>query len=127
MNFEPIVVTGQQIAWKEFPNAPAGVLYADIEGTLSTPGPFITRVKFPANCVMNVHYHPAPFIERETVISGTFYLGFGSEFDESKGVALLPGSVVVIPPETKHFAWTKEETIIQVHGTGPWIRKTSEG
>ena len=23
-------------------------------------------------------------------------------------------------PEMRHFAWTTEETIIQLHGTGPW-------
>jgi hypothetical protein len=23
-------------------------------------------------------------------------------------------------PKMNHFAWTKEETILQVHGVGPW-------
>jgi len=23
-------------------------------------------------------------------------------------------------PKTAHFAWNKEETIVQVHGVGPW-------
>jgi hypothetical protein len=23
-------------------------------------------------------------------------------------------------PKTTHFAWTKGETVVQLHGTGPW-------
>ena len=28
--------------------------------------------------------------------------------------------VSIMDPKTNHFAWTKEETIVQVHGVGPW-------
>jgi hypothetical protein len=34
---------------------------------------------------------------------------------------VLPaGSFMLMPPGTNHFAWVKEETIIQINGTGPW-------
>jgi hypothetical protein len=23
-------------------------------------------------------------------------------------------------PNTRHFAWTKEETVVQLNGVGPW-------
>jgi len=26
----------------------------------------------------------------------------------------------IMQPKTNHFAWTKEETIVQVRGVGPW-------
>ena len=26
--------------------------------------------------------------------------------------------VVILQPKTPHFAWTREETVVQVHGTG---------
>jgi hypothetical protein len=27
---------------------------------------------------------------------------------------------MIIQPKIPHFAWTKEEVIVQVHGVGPW-------
>jgi hypothetical protein len=30
------------------------------------------------------------------------------------------GSFIVMPVGTTHFVETKEETVIQVHGVGPW-------
>jgi hypothetical protein len=28
--------------------------------------------------------------------------------------------MAIMQPKTNHFAWTKEETIVQVHGVDPW-------
>jgi hypothetical protein len=33
---------------------------------------------------------------------------------------MLAGAFGFWPAGMKHFAWTKGETIIQVHGVGPW-------
>ena len=27
---------------------------------------------------------------------------------------------MIIPPGSNHFAWTAEETIVQLNGIGPW-------
>jgi hypothetical protein len=43
----------------------------------------------------------------------------GDKFDESKGQAIKPGGFVQIPKGVKHFAWTSQETVIQLHGVGP--------
>ena len=40
--------------------------------------------------------------------------------DRSKGHALRAGAFAMMPTGTRHFAWTKGETILQLHGTGPW-------
>jgi hypothetical protein len=55
-----------------------------------------------------------------TVISGTFNMGLGDTLDAGKTTPLAAGGVAIMQPKTRHFAWTKEETIIQVHGVGPW-------
>lgn len=47
-------------------------------------------------------------------------MGAGDKVDPSKTKALTAGSVAVMPPKTAHFAWNKEETVVQVHGVGPW-------
>ena len=64
------------------------------------------------------HSHPA--IEHVTVISGTFNVGMGDKLDPSKSQAIPAGGVAIMQPKMNHFAWTKEETILQVHGVGPW-------
>jgi hypothetical protein len=30
------------------------------------------------------------------------------------------GSVFITQPAVHHFGWASEETIVQVHGVGPW-------
>ena len=80
--------------------------------------PFTFRLKFPANYQIPAHWHPA--IEHVTVISGTFNMGTGDKLDRSNTKALSAGSVAIMQPKTNHFGWTKEETIVQVHGVGPW-------
>lgn len=62
--------------------------------------------------------HPKP--ERITVISGTFNIGMGEKFDATKGTAMPAGTFGTWAPGMKHFVWTKGETVIQLHGTGPW-------
>jgi hypothetical protein len=54
-----------------------------------------------------------------TVMSGTFNMGTGDKLDTEKTKALTPGSTAIMQPKTKHFAWTSEETVVQVHGVGP--------
>jgi quercetin dioxygenase-like cupin family protein len=115
-----IIETFETVEWKEFPGAP-GVQYVDVEGTIFSPGPFLARVRFPGGIDTPPHKHQAPFIDRDTVISGTLYVGIGETFDRAKGIAVPPGGVVAIPPGVPHFAWSEEDTVVHVHGEGPWI------
>ena len=64
------------------------------------------------------HTHPA--YERVTVLKGTLHCAHGDEFDETKTRALEAGGVAIMPPGVPIFGYTEEETIIQLHGTGPW-------
>lgn len=45
-------------------------------------------------------------------------MGVGNELDSQKTTPLAPGSIAIMQPETHHFAWTKEETVIQLNGVG---------
>jgi uncharacterized RmlC-like cupin family protein len=85
---------------------------------MSQAGPFTVRLKFPANYQIPAHSHPA--IERVTVLSGTFHMGSGDKLDKSVTHALPAGGIMIIPAGSNHFAWTAEETIVQLNGTGPW-------
>lgn len=33
---------------------------------------------------------------------------------------MAAGAFAFMPPGLRHFAWTTGETLIQLHGTGPW-------
>lgn len=114
-----VLVKPANVKWADAPpSLPPGAKMAWIEGAAADPGPFTFRVKLPANYKLPPHWHPG--IEHVTVLSGTFNLGMGETFDSQKLTALPAGSLVVMPPRTPHFVSVKEETIIQVHGVGPW-------
>jgi quercetin dioxygenase-like cupin family protein len=100
------------------PTLPRGAMLAVIEGKPSEPGPFTMRLKFPAGFRVAPHFHPA--IEHLTVLSGTIHVGMGDTFDAGKLTPMRAGSFVVMPVGTTHFVEAREDTVIQVHGVGPW-------
>jgi hypothetical protein len=106
------------LKWVDVPSLPPGAKIAVIEGPLNEAGPFTFRLRFPANYRIPAHWHPA--IERVTVLSGTFNMGTGDKLDPQRTTALGPGSIAIMQPKTNHFAWTAEETVVQLNGTGPW-------
>jgi quercetin dioxygenase-like cupin family protein len=107
------------IKWVDGPaSLPPGAKVAMLEGNPTQEGPFTMRLQLPDGFSIQPHWHPA--VEHVTVISGTFNLGMGEKFDKSAGRALSAGSFAFMPPGMRHFAWAKGETVIQVHGMGPW-------
>jgi len=113
-----IMVTPNDLKWADVPSLPPGAKITVIEGPMTEAVPFTVRIKLPADYKVPAHWHPAA--ERVTVLSGTFNIGMGDKLDPQKTTALGPGSVIIMQPQTNHFVWTKEETMVQVHGTGPW-------
>jgi quercetin dioxygenase-like cupin family protein len=95
-----------------------GTKAAVLEGDPATSGPFTMRVLFPADTKVPPHFHPA--VEHVTVISGTFEVGLGEKFDAEKLTSLPAGSFAVMQARTPHFAHFKDETVVQLHGIGPW-------
>ena len=112
------MVMPSELKWAPVPSLPPGAQIAVIEGPMNAAVPFTVRLKFPADYKVPAHSHPA--IEHVTVISGTFNMGTGDKLNQTKTMALSPGSVAIMQPKTNHFGWTKEETIVQLHGVGPW-------
>ena len=107
-----------QLKWADVPSLPAGAKIAVMEGPLNEARPITFRLKFPANYQIPAHWHPG--VEHVTVISGTFNMGTGDKLDRSNSSALATGGFAVMPPKTNHFGWTRDETVVQVHGVGPW-------
>lgn len=116
---EAMVFPPAAIQWKEGPaSLPRGAKVAVLEGDPAKEGPFAMRLKMPDGYVIPPHWHPK--VERLTVISGTFGLGMGEKFD-SAALRLMPaGSYGYWPAGMRHFVRVRGETVVQLHGIGPW-------
>ena len=91
---------------------------APIVGDSTKPGPYVERVKFPVNSTSQAHSHPDG--RAYTVISGTWYVGYGDKFDPASLKMLPAGSYYTEPPNVNHFSVTKEDgVVVQITGSGP--------
>ncbi|MES2919737.1 MAG: cupin domain-containing protein [Pseudomonadota bacterium] len=113
-----ILLTPADLKWTATPALPPGAQVAVMEGKMNEAGPITVRLKLPANYRIPPHWHPV--VERVTVLSGTFHYGMGDTFDKKSTQALTAGSFVVMPPEMRHYVWTKEATVVQLNVHGPW-------
>jgi quercetin dioxygenase-like cupin family protein len=113
-----ILVTPDELQWSDIASMAPGAEITVIEGDLGEAEPFTFRLKLPADYRIDPHIHPA--YERVTVLSGTFHFAHGETFDRDATTALPAGGVAIMPPGAPMFGWTEEETVIQLHGEGPW-------
>ncbi len=80
--------------------------------------PFVIRIREADGAKVPPHWHHAD--EYLTVLKGTFLVGMGETYDKSKLQTVNVGNFLFIPKEMRHFANCKGETIVQVHGIGPF-------
>lgn len=113
----PIIVTMDDVKWTPGTGMMKGVDVAVLSGDPSKPGPYVIRLRIPANATFPPHYHGDT--ENVTVISGTLLVGIGDTVDASKMKELGPGSFASVPANLHHYAMTKTGAIIQIHGIGP--------
>ena len=107
------------IKWGPAPaGLPPGSQAAVLVGNPKKPGPFVIRAKLPDGYKVPPHWHASD--ENITVISGTFLIGHGDTLDPARMEELPAGSFCHMPKTMHHFAMAKGETIIQVHGEGPF-------
>lgn len=109
-------ITNEELKWR--PGRVPGHEIAPLVGDSTKPGPYVERVRFPPNSVSQPHSHPDD--RTYTVISGTWYIGYGDKLDHSKLKALPPGSYHTEPANVSHFSVIKGEgVVVQITGTGP--------
>lgn len=89
-----------------------------LKGDLAKPGAFVFRMKLPAGYRLKPHSTSA--IERIVVVSGTFNLGAGDKFDDARTIPLYAGYVHWLD-QTPYFAYTSEETVLEIEGAGPFV------
>jgi quercetin dioxygenase-like cupin family protein len=96
-----------------------GCEIATVSGDVNAEGaPFVIRFRCADGAKVPAHWHPTD--EYLTVLKGAFLVGTGETFDESKLQTMNVGNFILMSKEMRHFATNKGETIIQIHGTGPF-------
>jgi anti-sigma factor ChrR (cupin superfamily) len=93
---------------------------ASVYGDPNAEGaPFVLRLRCADGAKIPAHWHPTD--ENITVLKGILLVGIGESFDEAKLRAMNIGNFVSLPKEMRHFAMSKGETIVQIHGAGPFL------
>ena len=96
----------------------AGTQTVVLKGDPTKPGLYSMLLRVGPNTRIEAHAHPDDRVA--TVISGTWYFGYGKQFNEAGLKQLPPGSFYTEPPNAYHFAMTRGEGVtIQITGTGP--------
>lgn len=95
-----------------------GAQFAVIEGNPgASSGDYTVRLKMPDGYRIAPHWHPLR--ENVTVISGTFKVGMGDQFEVSTMATFPAGSFAFLDPDMHHYAMASGEVVVQVHGTSP--------
>jgi Cupin domain len=116
-NKQVTALAPQDIRWFTPAYYTDGRQRAHLRGDSSKGGDWIDRVRIPGGSRVLAHTHPDD--ELDTVIEGTWYLGIGDRFDETKLKAYPAGSFIVIPADVPHFVATREgPVIVQTSGHG---------
>ncbi|HEY1800876.1 MAG TPA: alpha/beta fold hydrolase [Terriglobales bacterium] len=92
-----------------------GIETVVLKGDPDKAGMYTIMLRVPAHTQIAAHSHQDDRVA--TVISGTWHIGYGDKFDETKLKALPPGSFYTEPSGRNHFAETGDEAVV-VHITG---------
>jgi hypothetical protein len=110
--------TPDDLDWGPVASMGEGAEIAVIEGDLSAEVPFTFRLRLEDGYEIRPHVHPA--YERVTVLEGTLHFAHGENFEREATQALPVGGYAIMAPGDSMFGYAEGETIIQLHGTGPW-------
>ena len=113
-----IFVDPADLEWTDIASMAAPAQIAVLEGDLGEAEPFTFRLMLPAGYEIRPHLHPAD--ERVTVLEGELHFGHGETFARDATVRLPEGGFAVMAPGEPMFGYTEVDTVIQLHGTGPW-------
>jgi quercetin dioxygenase-like cupin family protein len=98
------------------PNGPKGVV---LFGDPTKDGPYVMRVKYPANMIVPPHTH-GDKVKVVALLEGVIYLGYSETVDMAKATKLTVGSIWTEPKGVAHFGkMGPDGATLEVHGVGP--------
>jgi quercetin dioxygenase-like cupin family protein len=100
------------------PANPTGPQMTVLVGDPTKPGLYTVRVAIPAHTQIRPHTHRDN--RSVVVLSGTWQMGYGTQFDAQALKELRPGSLFTEPAGQPHFSQTTDDpVVILVTGYGP--------
>jgi hypothetical protein len=116
--------------WMDIPAAAmVGTPSVEIGGTLKlailqgdpmTAGrSYVVRLSCTDGAKIAPHWHPTT--ENVTVIKGGFLLGMGAKWDSASMKEFPVGAFVSAPPQMRHYAQCKGESVLQINGIAPLV------
>jgi hypothetical protein len=92
--------------------------FETLSGDPARTGPYVIRIHAEAGYIIMPHVHPED--ENIVVVLGSWSAGMGERFDPQALEPMEVGTYALLPKKMAHFALSKTQTIIQVHGLGPF-------
>lgn len=115
---EAVSLNPDDIKWGNAPpQFTKGAQLAVLHGDPSKKGPFTIRFKMPDGYKIAPHWHTQD--ENLSIVSGTFLLHMGDTMD-TPAHELAAGGFHFLPGKAHHAAEARGETVVQVHGMGPF-------
>ena len=115
---EGAILAPEQLSWAPAQGLPPGAQVAVLSGDPSKSGAFVVRFKFPAGYEVPTHSHPTD--ELLTIISGKARMAFGEKADAVHAKPLVAAAFTTLPAGAWHRLWVDEETVIELHSSGPF-------
>ena len=125
----PLVIPGSE-QWMDIPAASlvrtpsvemgGTVKIAVLQGDPMTAGHSYTlRLSCTDGIKIAPHWHPTT--ENVTMIKGTFLLGMGAKWDDAAMKEVPVGAFTSAPPQMRHYARCKGDSLLQVNGIAPFV------
>jgi quercetin dioxygenase-like cupin family protein len=115
---EAVFFNADELKWGDAPpDLPKGGQLAVLHGDPSKKGAFTIRFKMPDGYKIPPHWHTQD--EQLTIVSGTLMLHMGDTM-AAPAHDLGAGAFHFLPGRMHHAAEAKGETVVQIHGTGPF-------
>ena len=117
----PALAKGGKSKWMDGTavGLPKGSQLMVVSGDPSKDGPFVVRIKAPADFMVPPHHHPGDEVVR-VVSGGPLHYGMGDKVDMAHVGTLEKGYHVTMAAGMNHFAHVPTATVLQVNGNGPF-------
>jgi hypothetical protein len=111
-----------QLKWTE---TASGANEAVVYGDPTKPGLYIVLVKWALHKMSRPHFHPNDRLV--TVISGTWWVGWGTKYDPDSTFPIPAGSFVTHHAKQVHYDGAKfGEVVLEIVGQGPATSTSAE-
>jgi quercetin dioxygenase-like cupin family protein len=115
---EALAAWGRTLQVQAGTSGVAGIETRNIKGNPKSSEVYTIMLTVPPNTRIAAHAHPDDRVA--VVMSGTWYFGYGDEFNEASLRPLPPGSFYTEPPGVRHFARTGDTAaVVLITGFGP--------